>query len=392
MSKAAEIDAGLQRATGPKGLTPLSQILKDYLPSPGGRNQKTQKPWANSYHRQARQVLRRTLRGYESYPALAVDRRLADLMRAQAGTRRTVTENTSMLRGLLRWGNVQGYFSADQAEMLPDKCATVAPALIGTSAPDRRRKGRMVYEKAEHVRDEDAPLAPQVVNLRDGLARFFPKWGRLAPEVGASCGARWGEMFQLTAYDVDRSGQKPKLCIYAQIDPAARVRDGDDRRTLPKGEKTKETGIPTVTFTGYPLRAELEKRCKQALEEQAEGLNTEALLFPAKQGGMHHHSSFMSDYFRPAAIAAGWPHQEWVEVCERWDKKQQKFVPVTRQRTQFVLPWHSLRHRFARYCIDTLGLTAGELMAVGGWESETVVRNRYYNVGEEHAVSALSKF
>ena len=147
-----------------------------------------------------------------------------------------------------------------------------------------------------------------------------------------------------------------------------------------------------MTFTGYPLRAELEKRRKQALEEQAAGTNPEARLFPAKQGGMHHHSSLMSDYFAPAAIAAGWPHQEWVEMCERWDKKQKKFVLVTRQRTQFALPWHSLRHRFARYCIDVLGLTAGELMAVGGWENETVVRNRYYNVGQEHADSALSKF
>jgi hypothetical protein len=218
MSKAAEIDAGLQRATGPKGLTPLSQILEEYLASPGARNQKTQKPWSNSYHRQAGQVLHRTLRGHESCPALAVDRRLADLMRAQAGTRRTVTENTSMLRGLLRWGNVQGYFSADQAEMLPNRCATVAPALKGTSAPDRRHKGRKVTETVEDVRDEDAPSAAQVIGIGDGLARFFPKWGRLAPETGASCGARWGEMFQLTAYDVNRSGQKPKLCIYAQIE------------------------------------------------------------------------------------------------------------------------------------------------------------------------------
>src|SRR5450759_5476639 len=250
----------------------------------------------------------------------------------------------------------------------------------------------MVYENVEHIRDEDAPSAAQVVALGDGLARFFPNWGRLAPEVGDSCGARWGEMFQLTADDIDRSEQKPKLLIYAQIDSAAQVRAGDNRRTLPKGEKTRETGIPAVTFTGYPLRAELEKRCKQALEEQAAGTNPEALLFPAVRGGMHHHSSFMSDYFAPAAIAAGWPQQKWVEECERWDKRQKKFVPMTRQRTQFVLPWHSCRHRFARYCIDTLGLTAGELMAVGGWENETVVRNRYYNVGKEHAVSALSKF
>jgi len=60
-----------------------------------------------------------------------------------------------------------------------------------------------------------------------------------------------------------------------------------------------------VTFTGYPLRAKLDKRRKQALEEQAAGTNPEALLFPAAMGGMHHHGSFMSDYFAPAAIAAG---------------------------------------------------------------------------------------
>jgi hypothetical protein len=83
-------------------------------------------------------------------------------MRAQAGTWRTVTENTSMLRGLLRWGHVYGYFSAGQAEMFPNKCATVAPALKGTPAPERRRKGRKVVEKAEHVRHEDAPSAVQV--------------------------------------------------------------------------------------------------------------------------------------------------------------------------------------------------------------------------------------
>lgn len=101
--------------------------------------------------------------------------------------------------------------------------------------PDRRRKGRKVVETVEHIRDEDAPSAAQIATLGEELARFFPKWGRLAPEVGASCGPRWGEMFQLTAHDIDRSGQKPKLLIYAQIDPAARVRVGDDRRKLPKG-------------------------------------------------------------------------------------------------------------------------------------------------------------
>jgi hypothetical protein len=218
--------------------------MEEYLASPVRRNQKTGKDWSPSRHRQAIQVLHRTLRGYETRPALAVDRSLADSMRAQAGTERTVTENTSMLRCLLRWGHIHGYFSAGQAEMFPNKCATVAPALKGTSAPDRRRKGRKVTETVEHIRDEDAPSAGQIVGLGEGLSSFFPTYGRLAPEVASSCGPRWGEMFQLTAYDIDRSGQKPHLNIYAQIDPAALVRRGDDRRKLPKERRPERPGFP----------------------------------------------------------------------------------------------------------------------------------------------------
>jgi hypothetical protein len=56
ISKAAEIDAGLQRATGPKALTPLSQVMEEYLASPVRRNQKTKKDWSPSHHRQAGQV------------------------------------------------------------------------------------------------------------------------------------------------------------------------------------------------------------------------------------------------------------------------------------------------------------------------------------------------
>jgi integrase len=297
-----------------------------------------------------------------------------------------------MLRGFLRWGNAEGYFTAAQVEMLPERCAAVAPALKGTAAPKRRRKDRKVTEAEEYVRDEDAPSAKQVRRLGTELLAFFPLWGRLAPELAAASGPRWGELLQLTAYDVLLTGRKPLLLIHFQIDPAASVRRGDDRRKLPKGEKTRETGIPKVTFTGYPLLKELKKRRKQALREQAAGTNPEALLFPAARGGMLHHTGFMNDYFAKAAIAAGWPHEMWVEECDRWSRKTNSYSRVTRQRTQFTLTWHSLRHRFARYAVDTLNLSPGELMAVGGWENETVVKNRYYNHGQEHTDSALDKF
>jgi hypothetical protein len=72
-----------------------------------------------------------------------------------------------MLRGLLRWGHVEGYFSAGQVEMMPDKCATVAPAFKSTSAPGRRRKGRGVFEKGEHIRGNEGRKLPEGEKTRE---------------------------------------------------------------------------------------------------------------------------------------------------------------------------------------------------------------------------------
>jgi len=72
----------------------------------------------------------------------------------------------------------------------------------------------------------------------------------------------------------------------------------------------------------------------------------------------------MSDYSAPAATAVGWPLQKWVEECERRDKKPKNFLPVTRQANPVRASVALLSAPLARYCIDTLGLTAGELMAL----------------------------
>lgn len=108
---------------------------------------------------------------------------------------------------------------------------------------------------------------------------------------------------------------------------------------------------------------------------------------------MFFYTAFQSDYFTAAAIAAGWPYQEWVYVGHRWDEQQERWIQMEPQgRVPFDLTWHSLRHRYARTCVDNRKLTSGELMAHGGWENETVVRNLYYNSGEEHFQSGSDKF
>jgi integrase len=57
-----------------------------------------------------------------------------------------------------------------------------------------------------------------------------------------------------------------------------------------------------------------------------------------------------------------------------------------------LLPWHSLRHRFARVAIDIYDADAGVLMALGGWESKATVENRYYRSGREHTKRGLALF
>jgi len=342
-------------------------------------------------------------------------------MRARAGTRKTVTQNTSALRAFLLWGQQSGYFTVAQAELLPEGAAQPAPSVLGTPMPKRRRRARRVGEHEEYVRDEDAPSRAQVIALREEFASARPAWGALAVELSSASGPRWGEEFQLTAYDVhlggccrtvksrrnkggkrangskrkkgkkDKVQFRPHIHIDWQIDPAATAHDPNGRRCLPKGDKRRSVAIPKKTFTGYPLRAKLAKRIGEALKEQADGTNPEALLFPAEGGGLHWYTSFSSDLLHPAMDRAGWPLEHWTEVRDKWSEQTRSYTRVELKRTMAHLPWHSLRHRFARWMIDRFGLDAGELMAVGGWENIATVENRYYKSGQEHEESALDR-
>jgi len=400
VAKAEQIDAQCGRAAGGKAMTPLPEIIEDYLSSGKGRNQKTGGDWSAGQLQQMRAKLQRCLRGHRKNRGLDVDRALLDLMRSQAGTRRTRKENVIALRGLLRWGASAGYFTADQAQLLPNNVYDLQGEIAATAAPKRRTRTRAVGESEEYITSEDAPSIEQIVALGEALQKVLCS-GRLAVELAADAGPRWGELFQLTAGDVvvtpgrvtKKGKAKPAtvhLRIDWQVDPAGTAETG--RRKRPKGDKTRRSGVGEVSVTGYRLHEALLARREQALAEQAEGTNEQALLFPTETGKMFFYTAFSNDYFKPAAIAAGWPYVEWVYEGYRWNEQTERWVKIREDRVQFDLTWHSLRHRYARTCVDIRELTPGQLMAHGGWENETVVKNRYYNAGSEHFDSGLGKF
>ena len=399
-AKAAGISAWLGQAAGGKAMTSLEAIADEYLSSPVGRNQKTGGDWSASQLTQMRPKVARVIRGHGQRLGMDVDRKLLDRMRSQGGTRRTRKENATALRGLLRWGATQGYFTAEQAELLPTNVYDLAGDVAGTEAPKRRTRVRSVGESLIYISTEDAPCRGQV----DALARMLDLpmgTGRLAVELAADAGPRWGEQYQLTADDVvytpaqtNSDGELEEALLHLSIDwqIASGAPAGGNRRKPPKGNKRRKASVSAVTVTGYLLHEELLARCAQAREEQANGTNPEALLFPTEGGDLFFHTAFSNDYFKPAALEAGWPHQEWVYVGDRWSEREERWIRVTEDRVQFDLTWHSLRHRYARTCVDIRRLTPGELMASGGWENETVVKDLYYNAGEEHFASGARKF
>lgn len=400
VAKATGISAWLGQAAGGKAMATLKAITDDYLSSGVGRNQKTGGDWSESQLTQMRPKIARVIRGHGHRLGMDVDRQLLDRMRSQAGTRNTRRENATALRGLLRWGATQGYFTAEQAELLPVRVYDLAGDVAGTAAPKRRTRVRNVGESQIYISTEDAPCTQQI----DALARalVLPMGtGRLAVELAADAGARWGEQYQLTADDVvytpahtasDGTFARARLHVKIDWQISSGAPAGGNRRKPPKGNKRRKAWVAAVTITGYRLHDALLARCAEARQEQAAGTNPEALLFPAERGDLFFHTAFSNDYFKPAALAADWPHQEWLYVGDRWREREERWIRITEERVQFDLTWHSLRHRYARTCVDVRRLTPGELMANGGWENETVVKDLYYNAGEEHFESGADKF
>lgn len=395
-TKATRLDRRLAGGAGPAATTPLGEIFTAYLAH--GCSPYTDRPWRSSTRTQIEDNLGRALRGHEAVPARDLDRALCDALRSRAGTPQMVRINTTALRAFLLWGyrHSPSYFTAAQAEFLTPGVVMPRPALAGTPAPTRRDRTRRVGQADDYVEDEDAPSADQVGALGEALEDLVGSWGRLAPEVAANCGPRWGEQFQLTADDAHPDGcplaRDPHLHLDWQIDSGAHAGDPGGRRCRPKGDKTRIAPLPAVSFTGFSLSDHLVARLGAARAEQSAGLNPTALLFPARRYGLWWHSAFDADVLIPAMRAAGWPLRDWVEEHDVWTPALNRYVRQTRPRTLAVLTWHSLRHRFARLAIDTYRADPGMLMALGGWENEATVLNRYYRTGAEHTRRGLARF
>lgn len=404
LEKAADIDRQISQAAGPRATTCLEQLVAEFI-AHGRSPYKDKQPYKQTHLDGLEHKLRRGLRGLrarERVRAMDLDRATCDIIRAQAGTHNGVTENTSALRAFLRWSYQHQYFTAEQVELLPRAGAIPEPAWprVRTLVENGGRPGRARVngQHEDYVDEEDCPNPVGLARLATALQRRFPLWGALACELAAGAGPRWGEEFQLRATDVHLDGCHrygiSHIHVDWQIAPTGRA--GQDRtgnrRDRPKGNKTRVIPVPETSITGHALRDALRARVAAAQAEQLEGLNPEALLFPAERGGLLWHTSFYGDHLLPAMVEAGLPVEIWQVEEYVWDEARMEYVLRRRTERHAVFSWHSLRHRFARTCVDIHQMSEGELMAIGGWENIATVQTRYYRSGEENMNRGLGHF
>jgi integrase len=155
--------------------------------------------------------------------------------------------------------------------------------------------------------------------------------------TAAYTGLRQGELFALTAGQVDTAGR------VITVDRKVIEVSGRLYTELPKNRKNRKTIYPRQAPDGYPLAARLAARADTALAEQAAGTNPHALLFPSPRRKHWRTSNFDTRVLAPAYAAAGWRGQ---------DPK-----PWT---------WHSLRHVFCTTALFTWKLDATDTSRMAG--------------------------
>lgn len=388
---ALEVDAQLQRGAGAKGDISIGEAIDDYLSTAKGRNQKDRSgktDWSRSHHEQVRIRLERGTFLFRSLPCCDVTLALLDKMRSYGGTPQMVEQYTSALRGWLKWGRANRYFTSEQAILLPTRIYMPAPLELSTPAP-KRGGGKSARLGSREVKAEDAPSIEQVRSLGDELQKLYPH-GRLAVELSAESGVRVAELLQLTADDIDVA--RSRISVNWQVCDK-QTTNNVSRRVPPKHGSVRTAGFQARSQTGFDLQMAVGARVAQAKRERKEGSNPESLLFPHPVGNrLFWYTEWKNDFVKPATLAAGWPYERFEQEYRRLDKKTGKFVTRTRTVTQFDLTWHSLRHRFARTAIDVLGLDPVQLTSVGGWKNVSTVMQRYYRPGQEHLDAALQKF
>jgi integrase len=205
-------------------------------------------------------------------------------------------------------------------------------------------------ETAQYVDPAEIPAHADVAKLGQALAAG--RWGdrdELMANVAAYTGLRQGELFALTAGQVDASARV--IAVDRKVIEVA----GHLYVEAPKGRKRRRTIYPARTPEGYPLAEEIEARVHAVRAEMDAGANPLGLMFPSPRGTHWRSSNFDRRVLAPVLRAAGW-------------RDADGNGPWT---------WHSLRHVFCVTALFTWKLDATDVSCMAGHANVRITLDMY---------------
>jgi len=272
-----------------------------------------------------------------------------------------------VLKTLIEWGYQQGYFNKTQVEASKIVRWSPPEGSNYTKAPTRRAQSKLHFGD-ESQEGGEVPTHQQVLQLAEESQKLY-QYGKALVLASANLGTRASETLIFTASPkiaalgkgnfVDLENQVVNVSFQINDDP------NESSKTTKNG-KRRRVVIPHLAniATGFDLLNWLKKRCKEALEEQREGTNPLALIFPNPSGEIFEPEKVHQKVIRPATDVLGWRMPAYVDARGR-----------SRSLRRFTL--HSMRDRFGVTAAEEWGYTDTELLQQGSWSDLSTVRKFY---------------
>ena len=270
---------------------------------------------------------------------------------------------------LLRWGAATGYLTDEQAKMaLGLKWEKPKEYVF---IPNRRDQAKTHDPLPSGAPRGNVPSHPQVSAWASKCAEKYCHGAGLI-HTAANLGLRSAELRILTADTRAAMQGRGNLVNSDSGEVYVRFQMGRFTSKLPKGSKQRDVVIPSVAkiATGFDVRDFLTKRCAEAIVEQKNGTNPDALIFPNPVGEVWDASALRKSVWGPAAGELGWKMKPYV----RGDGK-------TIAMFRFTL--HSLRDRFATTAVSEWHYAENQLLEQGSWEDSETVRRFYAGITDD---------
>lgn len=288
---------------------------------------------------------------------------------ATASTGARARHLKGVLGTLLRWGASTGYLTDQQAKFVTDVQWAMPKDYV--SIPSRRDQAKTHDPLASGVLRGNVPTHAQVSAWATECGtRYIHGEGLI--HTDANLGLRSAELRIMTADIRVALKGEGNLVRPDSGEVLVRFQAGRFTGKLPKGSKQRNVVIPPIDMisTGFDVRAFLSTRCTEALKEQINGDNPNALIFPDPDGNVWADYSLRKMVWAPAAVALGWRMNPYV----RGDGK-------TRAMLRFTL--HSLRDRFATTAVNEWRYAENQILAQGSWEDAETVRRFYAGITDD---------